>query len=219
MKCSIKNIAVGLCLAVLAGAAHAGDAALNLAVPSDTAVSRNGDLQSYMLAQNDVSATSATQDNATQNVASAAPAKQVEFSEPLYSLNKVHKHLGESTIIAALLTAATAPGDGGCETNCPAQTTQPPRQRNGTHAKLARATVALASAAIFTGILTHWDDIHPGDGLTDPDNLHALLGITGALLMVKAVNKSAGVAYGTSSHAVQAELGAALMAIGIKLEW
>jgi len=212
MKCSIRNIAVGLCLAVLAGTAYAGDAVLNFAIPSDTTASRAGDLQSYMLAQNDVPAS-----NATQNVASAAPAKQVEY-EATYSLNKVHKHLGEATIIAALLTAATAPGDGGCETNCTAQTQQP-RQRNGTHAKLARATVALASAAIFTGILTHWDDIHPGDGLTDPDNLHALLGITGALLMVKAVNKSAGVAYGTASHAAQAELGAALMAIGIKMEW
>lgn len=210
MKGSIKHIAAALCMAVLAGTAYAGDAALNFAMPSDTTASRAGDLQSYMLAQNDVPAS-----NAAQNVASATPPQAVEFHEPMYTLNKAHKHLGEATIIAALLTAATAPGDGGCETNC----TQQPRQRNGTHAKLARATVALASAAIFTGILTHWDDIHPGEGLTDPDNLHALLGITGALLMVKAVNKSAAVAYGTASHAAQAELGAALMAIGIKMEW
>jgi hypothetical protein len=207
MKCSIKNIAVGLCLAALAGAAYAGDAARDISVPSDATVLRTGDLQSFMLAANEVPAS-----NAAQNVASAAPAKQTEY-DATYSLNKAHKHLGEGTIIAALLTAMTAP-DSGCETNCTTQT----RDRTGTHAKLARATVALASAAIFTGVLAHWDDVHFANGISDPDNLHALLGITGAALMAKAVNKSAGSTVQVS-HAAQAELGAALMAIGIKLEW
>lgn len=200
MKCSIKNIAAGILLALLAGTAYAGDAG------------QASDLKSYMLAQNDASGS-----NAARNVASATPAKPTEFSEPVLTLNKTHKYLGISTIIAAGLTAISAPGEG-CETNCPPPSQQPPRQRNGTHAHLARATVALAAATIASGILAHWDDIHLENGITDPDNAHALLGIAGAVLMAKAVNKSAGSTVPVS-HAAQAELGAALMVVGIKLVW
>lgn len=200
MKCSIKNIAAGILLALLAGTAYAGDAG------------QASDLKSYMLAQNDASGS-----NAARNVASATPAKPTEFNEPVLTLNKTHKYLGISTIIAAGLTAVSAPGEG-CEANCPPPSQQPPRQRNGTHAKLARATVALAAATIATGILAHWDDIHLENGITDPDNAHALLGIAGAVLMAKAVNKSAGSTVPVS-HAAQAELGAALMVVGIKLVW
>lgn len=200
MKCSINNIAPGILLALLAGTAYAGDAG------------RAGDFQSYRLAQNE-----APDSNAARNVASATPPKQLEFKESSYSLNKVHEHLGISTIIAAGLTALTAPGEA-CETNCPPPSQRPPRDRNGTHAHLARATVALAAATIATGIMAHWDDIHLDNGITDPDNLHALLGLTGAVIMAKAVNKSAGSAVPVS-HAAQAELGAALMVIGIKLVW
>jgi hypothetical protein len=135
----------------------------------------------------------------------------------MFTLNKTHKFLGISTIAAAVLTAMSAPGES-CEQNCPPPSQQPPRDRTGTHAKLARATVALAAATIATGIMAHWDDIHLDNGITDPDNLHALLGITGAVLMAKAVNKSAASTVPTA-HAAQAELGAALMAIGIKIVW
>lgn len=200
MKCSIRHIGAGILLALLAGAAYASDAG------------QPADLQSYMLAQSD-----APESNAARNVASAAPAKQTEFNEPAFTLNKAHEYLGISTIIAAGLTALTAPGEA-CEQNCPPPSQQPPRDRNGTHAHLARATVALASAAIATGIMAHWDDIHLDNGITDPDNLHALLGITGAIIMAKAVNKSAGSTVPVA-HAAQAELGAALMVVGIKLVW
>ena len=200
MKCSIKNITTGIVLALLAGVAYAGEAG------------KVGDMQSYMLAQNDAPAS-----NAAHNVASATPAKPAEFSEPIFTLNMTHQYLGISTIIAAGLTAMTAPGEA-CEQNCPPPSQQAPRQRNGTHAHLARATVALAAATIATGILAHWDDIHLDNGITDPDNLHALLGLAGAVIMAKAVNKSAGSTVPVS-HAAQAELGAALMVVGIKLVW
>ncbi len=207
---------IGLALALLAGMAQAADPAQEITLSQDAAIFHDGNLQpSYLLAQGNTGASS----NATSNVATAAPAKPAdEFKEPLFTLNKTHKFLGLSTIAMAVATAMTAPGEG-CEQNCPPPSQQPPRNRTGTHAKLARATVALASAAILTGILAHWDDIHPIDnGITDPDNLHALLGITGAILMAKAVNKSAGSAVPVA-HAGEAELGAALMAVGIKMVW
>src|SRR5512135_1128177 len=175
MKCSVifRNALLGICLAALSGIASAADMMSDFA--SQPAFSKADDLQSFMLAQNE-----AASSTAAQNVASASPAKQAEFSESMFTLNKVHKHLGMSTIIAAIATAATAPGEG-CEANCPPPSQQPPRDRNGTHAHLARATVALAAATIATGIMAHWDDIDFSNGITDPDNLHALLGITGAV--------------------------------------
>jgi hypothetical protein len=124
--------------------------------------------------------------------------------------------LGLATIVAAGLTAVTAP-DSGCENNC-AGYVQPPRDVNGAHAKLAKATVALAAATIATGLLVHWDDFHLADGWSDPDNLHVLLGVTGAALMAYAVNKSANSTVPVS-HAGLAELGALGMIVAIKLTW
>ncbi len=212
MKCSVifRTAALGFCLAALSAAAFGAEELS--AFPAQPAFSNAGDMQSFMLAKNEAGGS-----NAERNVASAAPAKQVEFSEPVLTLNKTHKYLGMSTIIAAVATAMTAPGEG-CEHNCPPPSQQPPRDRNGPHAHLARATVALAAATIATGILAHWDDIDVRNGITDPDNLHALLGIAGALLMAKAVNKSASSTVPVS-HAAQAELGAAMMAVGIKMVW
>ncbi|HEY5994353.1 MAG TPA: hypothetical protein VIU46_07100 [Gallionellaceae bacterium] len=207
---------VGLLLALMAGIAQAADPLPEITLQQDAPIFHGGSLQpSFLLAQGDTG----TSSNAARNVASAAPAKPAaEFKEPTFTLDKTHKFLGISTIAMALATAMSAPGEG-CEANCPPPSALPPRDRTGTHAKLARATVALASATILTGILAHWDDIHPFDnGLTDPDNLHAILGVTGAVLMAKAVNKSAGSATPVA-HAGQAELGAALMAVGIKMVW
>jgi hypothetical protein len=128
----------------------------------------------------------------------------------------VHQYLGLGTIVAAGLTAMAAP-DEGCEQNCSA-TTKKPRETNGTHAKLAKATVAMAAATIVTGVMAHWDDISLGDGFRDPDNLHVILGVSGAALMAYAVNKSKNSAVPVS-HAGIAELGALGMVAAIKITW
>jgi hypothetical protein len=144
----------------------------------------------------------------------AAPQK--EYEPPLLTGSNTHLVLGLATIAAALATAATAP-DGGCEGNC-AGYVAPPRQLNGAHAQLAKATVGLAAATIATGLLVHWDDFHLADGWKDPDNLHVLLGVSGAALMAYAVNKSAN-STKQVSHAGVAELGALGMLVAIKLTW
>ncbi len=148
-----------------------------------------------------------------QAVAPVQPA-QPSFEPPLVSGSNIHLVLGLSTIAAAAATAATAPE--GCEHNCP--NPPPPRETNGTHAKLAKTTIALAAATIASGLVTHWDDFALADGLTDPDNLHVLFGITGAALMAYAVNKSAN-STSQVSHAGIAELGALGMLVGIKMTW
>ena len=213
MRSSMRVVGVVI-LALLAGMANAEEAVHEVLMPQDAVIFQGANTApSFVLAAN---GTAGGNSNAAQTAASAA-AKPAEFNEPIFTLNKTHKFLGVSTIVAALATAMSAPGEG-CEANCPPPSQLPPRDRTGTHAKLARATVGLAAAAIATGILAHWDDISWDAGITDPDNMHALLGITGAVLMAKAVNKSAGSTVPTA-HAGQAELGAALMAVGIKLVW
>ena len=148
----------------------------------------------------------------TNNVAlSAVP---TDFAPSLLSRDNAHLYLGLATIVAAVATAASAPSS--CDQNCP--NPAPPREVNGTHAQLAQATLGLAAATIVTGIWAHWDDFYLEDGITDPDNLHVLLGVSGAALMAYAVNKSLGSSIKVS-HAGEAELGAALMLVGIKLVW
>lgn len=212
MRSSIKL--VGIFLALVAGLAHASEPVLEVGVSKDDPIFQSAGQPStaYLLAQAD---TGVTAGSAPAAAPGGNPQPEQPFEEPIFTLNKTHKFLGISTIAAAALTMLTAPGEG-CETNCTAQ--QAPRNRTGTHAKMARATVALATATIITGIMAHWDDIHLDNGITDPDNLHALLGITGAILMEKAVNKSAGSPVPVS-HAAQAELGALLMVVGIKMVW
>lgn len=147
--------------------------------------------------------------------ASVSPA-QTPYEPPLLSASNAHLTLGIATILAAAATAATAPGDNECEVGpCPPP---PPRETNGTHAKLAKATIALAAATVTSGLLVHWDDFHLEDGFTDPDNLHVMLGVTGAALMAYAVNKSAHSSVPVS-HAGMAELGALGMVAAIKMTW
>ena len=196
-----KRILAGLALLACAGLAAAQEVAFDLATPAQAYAQR---AQPLLLAANDSGVT-------REQAAAAAPAKQEPFDPPLFSGSNVHLTLGLATIATAALTAMTAPED---EHAAPGT----PRETNGTHAKLAKATVALAAATIASGLITHWDDFALEDGLTDPDNLHILLGVTGAALMAYAVNKSVHSSTPVS-HAGIAELGALGMIVGIKLTW
>lgn len=203
---SFKSAAV-LYLSALCGTAFAQDAAFELPSASSAYVK---DQESFKLAAND-------QETLVKKQNSAAPeVKQSEFKPSWLTGSKVHQYLGLGTIVAAGLTAMTAPEEG-CEHNCTAATTKP-RETNGTHAKLAKATVAMAAATIVTGVVAHWEDISLGDGFKDPDNLHMILGVSGAALMAYAVNKSM---HSTTevSHAGIAELGALGMVAAIKITW
>jgi hypothetical protein len=206
MKGIIFKNAVVLGLAVYSAAVFAQEAAFDL--PSATS-GYIRDYESFKLAANET-------DVKVKNSASAAlEVRKNEFEPSWLTGGKVHQYLGLGTIVAAGLTAMTAP-DGGCEQNCTAAAT--PRETNGTHAKLAKATVAMAAATIASGLAVHWDDFHLADGFVDPDNLHVMLGVSGAALMAYAVNKSRNSAVPVS-HAGIAELGALGMLVAIKLTW
>ena len=201
-------IAAVLCFTAQSGTASAQDAAVDLPLASSAYVK---DYESFKLAASN------DPDVLVKKPDSAAPGmKATPFEPPLITGNKVHQYLGLGTIVMAALTAATAP-DSECEANCAALANQP-RQTNGTHARLAKATVAMAAATIVSGLIVHWDDFKLSDGITDPDNLHILLGVTGAGLMAWAVNRSKNSAV-PISHAGIAELGALGMLTAIKITW
>lgn len=202
----LRHLAAGVCLALVAGTGYAAEQTLDLTLPASRFYTQN--TTSFMLAANDADVA-----KAKKNEAPVTPA--AEFEPPLISGSNLHKYLGLGTIVLAGLTTVTAPGEG-CENNCAANT---PRDVNGTHAQLAKATVAMALATVATGLYAHWNDFSLADGWSDPDNLHVLLGITGAALMAYAVQKSASQSTGTASHAGVAELGAIGMVVAIKLTW
>lgn len=205
----LKFMSAVACAAALSGTAWAQDTAFDLPMTSSAYVK---DFESFKLAANDA------QPASVKKTETAAPEiKKSEFEPAVFSGSNAHKYLGLGTIVLAGLTAMSAPGEG-CEHNCPPVSQQPPRETNGTHAKLAKATVAMAAATIATGVMAHLDDFHLEDGLTDPDNLHVLLGVTGAALMAYAVNKSANSSTPVS-HAGIAEMGALGMVAAIKITW
>ncbi len=193
-------------LAALSGNAFAQEAVFELPSASGTYIR---DYESFKLAANETG-------RPMKQSANAAPeVKKSDFEPSWLTGSKMHQYLGLATVIGAGLTMMTRPGEG-CEHNCTG--TQPPRETNGTHAKLAKATAVLATATVVSGLITHWDDIHFDEGFTDPDNLHVMFGITGAALMAYAVNKSMKSSTEVS-HAGIAELGAVGMLVAIKLTW
>jgi hypothetical protein len=197
--------AVGLCLAAFSGTVFAQEAAVALPSASGAYIK---DYEAFKLAANET-------DGQVKKSSSASPeVKKSEFEPSWLTGSKTHQYLGLATIVGAGLTALTAPES--CEHNCSSSSS--PRKTNGTHAHLAEATVAMAAATIVTGVLAHWDDIHFGDGFTDPDNLHVMLGVSGAALMAYAVNKSRHSSVPVS-HAGIAEAGALGMVAAIKITW
>ncbi len=208
MQGSYRSIllAVSALMLAWAGAGQAQENAFDLSLPAQSYVRNAG---SFMLAANETEVL-VKKPGAPAAVATPQP----EFVPPLLTGGNVHMALGFSTIALAGLTAVTAPD--GCEHNCPSPA--PARETNGTHAKLAKATIAMAAATIVSGLIVHWDDFHLEDGFADPDNMHVMLGVTGAALMAYAVNKSAQSTTPTS-HAGIAELGALGMVAAIKLTW
>ena len=204
----IRNIAAGICMSAAAGTVHAGETAPNLEFPSAASLyTRNSpfiDSRSYMLALNE---SDAAQGQAAMPVAPAA-----EFKPPLFSGSNVHKHLGLATL-AMVVATVIAPKPPEIEDRAPTQA-ELDAQDSSTHARLGRATAALAAATVTTGLLAHWDDFHLEDGLYDPDNQHALLGTAGALAMLYAVSKAPGGGHGGMGMA-----GGVAMGVAIKITW
>lgn len=197
----LKQLVAVICLAALTGTAYAAESTLDLTLPASRLYSQ--DTPSFMLAANDAGVAKA-------NTETVQATPSAEFEPKLLSGSKIHQYLGIGTVVLAGLSFATHihPAD-----------PNGPRDVNGTHAQLGKATAVMASATVATGLYAHWDDFSLEDGWSDPDNLHVLLATTGAALMAYAIEKSASQSTGTVNHAAMAELGAVGMVIAIKLTW
>jgi hypothetical protein len=189
----LTGFAAILCLAMASGMAFADDDSSKPMPPTSTPYTQQ---VRKMVASDDALPNKANNPNAN-------------FKEPWLTGADVHEYLGLATLGSALATALTAPGT--CHSNCANQS--PPT--TGTHQTLGRTTGVLALAAVATGLFFHWDDMHLlADGLKDPDTQHWLLGGAGALLLADAVTRAP-----AKSHAAQAEAGAALMLVAVKITW
>jgi len=172
---------------------------------ADSYVAMNSEQQDKAPEPNPLDTAVATPLNTTLPAGSA----EEHFKEPWLTTIKAHQYLGVATLLTSMATALTAPGS--CETNC----TNKPAPTHGVHQTLGRTTGALALATVATGLMFHWKDMHLfEDGLSDPDTQHWLLAGSGALIMAQAISKAP-----AKSHSAQAEAGAVIMLIGVKMAW
>ncbi len=131
-------------------------------------------------------------------VSEAAPIEEEKplFKPRLLTLNNTHKYLGIGSLVLATATVFVE------------------KDYGGLHESLAEGAAALGVAAVATGLTFHYEDLKFSNGLRDPDNLHALLGILGTLGYLIAVDEG-----GDGTHATAGILGAASMFYAIKLTW
>ena len=204
----LNALAAGICLALLAATAHAQEPLLDLELPAGSSWyannTRNMNTRPYLLALND--------EAVAKDVADLPASQPAKFEPPLFTGSNAHKFLGLGAL-ALVVATAIAPKPPEIEGRPPTQA-ELDAQRSSSHAKLGRAAATMAAATVVTGLLAHWKDFHLEDGLSDPDNQHALLGTAGALAMLFAVSKAPG-----EGHAGKGITGGAAMAVAIKLTW
>jgi hypothetical protein len=207
-KSNFNIIVTGICIAAMASIAHAAEPALNLELPTAASMytrdTRFMDSRRYMLAMNE--------GEAVKGQADILASPPVKFEPPLFTGSNAHKYLGLGTL-ALVIATIIAPKPPEVEDRAPTQA-ELDTQNSSSHAKLGRAAATMAAATVATGLLVHWNDFHLEDGLSDPDNQHALLGTAGALAMLYAVSKAPG-----EGHAGIGMAGGAAMAVAIKLTW
>ena len=213
MKCNARltSIFAGICLASLTGWACA-DVALPDQKLLSTAAAYTQNSSSYMLALNEDNAGTLSADASTGATMTEAEkqllAQSKKFEPPTFSASNAHKFMGLTTVALVALTALTAPEEEEGATVSTKSRTQ------GTHQSLGRTAAVMAAATVTSGLLAHWDDFHLEDGITDPDNLHAMLGALGSLAMLNAVSKAPG-----DGHPASGLAGGVAMAAAIKLTW
>jgi len=206
LKFRFDNIAAILCLAAFSASTYAGEASLNLEFPSPayTASSFSSNSPPLMVALNEVN------DVKDQNAIPSS--SKAEFEPSFFTGSNLHKYLGLGTVALAIATAV-APKPPEIEDRLPTPA-EVSAQDSSTHAKLGRATATMAAATVASGLITHWGDFHLEDGITDPDNLHALLGAAGALAIMYAVSKAP-----DEGHAGKGIFGGIAMGVAVKLTW
>lgn len=135
-------------------------------------------------------------DEGKTNQTSTLAAEQALFKESLFTQDKAHQYLGIGAL--GLLALAVAS----------------PKEEGGAHEYFATGSAFLASAAVTSGLIFHWEDFDFSDGFSDPDNLHVLLAGLGTLAMIAAVSQAP-----ESGHAGLGAAGGVLMISAVKITW
>ncbi len=135
-----------------------------------------------------------------------------DWQEPWFTGNKAHKYMGLGSLLLAGLTVLTAPDDDdeGVVAGAPAAESSD----DSLHQGLANGALALGLGAVASGLIYHLDDISWDNGITDPDNLHMLLGLLGVAGYAAAVANG-----GEGGHSTAGIVGGLSMIGAIKLEW
>lgn len=119
-----------------------------------------------------------------------------------FTANKVHKYLGLGSLGAAALAGLTTGTASASDPN------------SGLHHYAATTAAALGGGAVLSGLVFHWGDYRLRDGLLDPDNLHALLGMAGTAGYAMALDSAP-----DSEHQDAGMAGMVAMLISIRIAW
>lgn len=155
---------------------------------------------------------------ATTEAASAAPAANAEsdraFNEyrppRIFSANKLHQYLGIGSITLATLALLA------------------PKDDDSGHGVFGAGAAALGAGAVVTGLIVHGEDVGFSQGISDPDNLHAIFATLGAAGFIAAAaeggekdedDEDGGGGDGSSTHATFGVVGYASMLLGIRIAW
>ena len=122
--------------------------------------------------------------------------KEDVFIPSNFTANRIHQYLGIGALGLVALAAIS------------------PKEEDGAHEYFATGSALLASAAVSTGLIYHWDDFEFKDGLTDPDNMHMILAVLGTLAMIAAVVDAP-----DGGHAGVGAVGGIAMGTAIKITW
>jgi len=146
------------------------------------------------------------QADAEASTALYAADPRVSQEKSLLSGKRIHQYLGFGSLLFAGLAAVTATdSEGGAQVSS---------SKKNLHRAMGLTAAALGGAAIANGFYVHQDDFNLDNGWLDPDNMHVLLAIAGTLGYAIAVSTK-----GKGIHAGAGAGGAALMGLGIVLEW
>ncbi len=189
-RLALMGCTMAAVLVLSAGKATAKDIDLNIS----PVVSMN---DSILLAQADTEGSGAMYD---------ASESLVTKEKSLLSGKRVHQYLGLGSLLFAGIAAGLAPDTEG--------RVQVSASRRNLHRAMGITAAALGGAAIANGFYVHGDDFNLDNGWSDPDNLHVLLAIAGTLGYAAAIATK-----GKGAHAAAGAGGAALMGLGIVLEW
>lgn len=131
-----------------------------------------------------------------------------EYRPPLlFSANKLHQYLGIGSITLATLALLA------------------PKDDDSGHGAFGAGAAALGGAAVVTGLMVHGEDVGFSQGISDPDNLHAIFGTLGAAGFIAAAAQGGekeddeGDGDGSSTHATLGVAGYVSMLIGIRIAW